>query len=269
MDFRVPRVMGILNSTPDSFYTGSRHFGDVDLKTAVERLIAEGADIIDVGGCSTRPGSVAPSQKEEIERIDRALSIVRQLAPKAVVSLDTWRSEVAYHAITKWGIAIINDISGGRFDNNLFDVVAETHVVYVLTHSRSIPAEMMRHAGYEDVTVDVIKELSETLWILRSKNINDIIIDPGFGFAKTPQQSLALLNELEEFCRLGLPVLAGLSRKSLIWKTLGTTPEESLAGTVALNAVAIEKGADILRVHDVREAKETITLLSKMRNYND
>ena len=265
IDFHIPKVMAIINSTPDSFYAESRGDSLEKLYRLIDRAVKEGADILDIGGCSTRPGSESCSAGEEYERIKPALDYIKEFYPELPLSLDTWRSEVARKAIETWDVDIINDISGGEMDPDLWDVVAESKKIYVLTHTRGTPANMHTLTGYDDVTAEVIKELSEKLFVLRGKKINDIIIDPGFGFAKTSSQNLRLLDDLEQFCHIGFPVLVGLSRKSMIWKTLDTTPEESFAGTVALDALALEKGADILRVHDVKAAKETVRLMTEMK----
>lgn len=265
LDFDNPKVMAIVNVTPDSFFAGSRATDPSLLRKRILQVLEEGADIIDVGGCSTRPGALDISAAEEFERLKPALDLVRELAPEAVLSLDTWRAEVAEKAIDAWQVDILNDVSFGSREPELIDVVADKGVAYILTHSRGVPSTMQDLASYGDITAEVITELTKRVHDLRLKKIKDIIIDPGFGFAKTPEQSLRLLDEIGEFCRMGMPLLAGLSRKSMIWKTLGTSAEESYEGTIALNALALDRGADIVRVHDVKPAVETIRLLREMK----
>lgn len=265
MDFEVPKVMAIVNITPDSFYSSGRSFDEGSIRKRIYQITEEKADIIDVGGCSTRPGSSSVEIEEEYSRLARALEVIRETVADAVVSVDTWRAEIALKCVEEWDVDIINDISGGSMDPEIWDVVAEKKVGYVLTHSRGAPENMAYLASYEDVTAEVVTELSKKLYLLRQKKINDIIIDPGFGFAKTPSQSLRLLDELNELCRFGLPVMAALSRKSMIWKTLDLNPEESYEGTIALDAIALDRGADILRVHDVKAAVRTVRLLTEMK----
>lgn len=261
MDLSVPKVMGILNVTPDSFFTGSRAVSDDIIRKKVEKMIADGADIIDVGGCSTRPGFQSPSEKEEWERVERGCRIVRELSCDIPLSIDTFRAAVAEKAVERWNAGIINDVSGG-VDENMWPFIAAYRVPYVLTHNRS------REEGYayKDVTADVIIELSKKVSELHRLGVNDVIIDPGFGFAKTIEENFRIFEELNEVARMGYPLLVGISRKSMIYKTLGCSPEESLAGTIALDALALEKGANILRVHDVKEAADTVKLFAKLKN---
>ena len=264
MDFRIPKVMGIINVTPDSFYSGSRTPGDSEILGRVLQLKEEGADILDLGGYSSRPGAEDVSAEEEYSRLARGLEIVRREWDDVPVSIDTFRASVARRCVEEWGVDIINDISGGTLDPAMWETVADLRVAYVLMHMRGTPATMQELTDYADVTAEVITDLSRKVYELRGLGVNDIIIDPGFGFAKTASQNFRLLNELGEFCRMGMPVLAGLSRKSMIWRTLGITPEESYEGTVALDAIAVDRGADILRVHDVRAARQTVELLSRL-----
>lgn len=264
MDFRIPKVMGIINVTPDSFYSGSRTPGDSEILGRVLQLKEEGADILDLGGYSSRPGAEDVSAEEEYSRLARGLEIVRREWEDVPVSIDTFRASVARRCVEEWGVDIINDISGGTLDPAMWETVADLRVAYVLMHMRGTPATMQELTDYADVTAEVITDLSRKVYELRGLGVNDIIIDPGFGFAKTASQNFRLLNELGEFCRMGMPVLAGLSRKSMIWRTLGITPEESYEGTVALDAIAVDRGADILRVHDVRAARQTVELLSRL-----
>lgn len=254
LDFGVPKVMGILNVTPDSFYTSSRHIAPEEIRRSVARMVAEGADMIDVGGCSTRPGYEPPGAGEEWERVNLGCGIVKELAPEIPVSVDTFRAEVARKALDRWQVDIVNDVSGGA-DPDMWPLVAEKKVVYVLTHNREDGS-----TEYDDVVANVVTELSVKLNELHRLGVNDVIIDPGFGFAKTLDQNFCVMEELPALVRIGKPLLVGVSRKSMIYKTLGKLPEDSLAGTIALDAIALEKGANILRVHDVREAVDTVKI---------
>lgn len=264
MDFRSPKVMGIVNVTPDSFYGGSR----VETAEAVRRRVAEmrrdGADIIDIGGFSSRPGASDVSPEEEYNRLAGGLEAVRIEWPEAIVSVDTFRAEVARRCVEEWGVAIVNDIGGGTLDPDMWNTVAELGVTYVLMHMRGTPATMTGLSDYGDVTAEVLSDLAFKLAKLREAGVADVIIDPGFGFAKTVEQNYRLLADLREFRVLGAPLLAGLSRKTMIWKTLGVTADEARDGTIALDTVALMNGADILRVHDVRPAVETIKLLEQL-----
>lgn len=264
MDFRSPKVMGIVNVTPDSFYGGSR----VETAEAVRRRVAEmrrdGADIIDIGGFSSRPWASDVSPEEEYNRLAGGLEAVRIEWPEAIVSVDTFRAEVARRCVEEWNVAIVNDIGGGTLDPDMWNTVAELGVTYVLMHMRGTPATMTGLTDYGDVTAEVLSDLAFKLAELREAGVADVIIDPGFGFAKTVQQNYRLLADLREFRVLGAPLLAGLSRKTMIWKTLGVTADEARDGTIALDTVALMNGADILRVHDVRPAVETIKLLEQL-----
>ena len=258
MKLDVPKIMGILNVTPDSFYSESRTFAEADIRRRIELMVTEGVDIIDVGGCSTRPGYKEPTEDEEWERVNMGCRFVREIAPSIPLSIDTFRSTVAKKAILHWNADIINDVSGGK-DPEMFSVVAQHRLIYVLTHNRE------ENVGYSDVTAEVITELSKKINELHRLGVNDIVIDPGFGFAKTLEENFRLLDELEEFTKIGYPLLVGVSRKSMIYKTLDCTPEETLTGTIALDAISLIKGANILRVHDVKPAVETIKLYKKLK----
>lgn len=264
MDFRSPKVMGIVNVTPDSFYGGSR----VETAEAVRRRVAEmrrdGADIIDIGGFSSRPGASDVSPEEEYNRLAGGLEAVRIEWPEAIVSVDTFRAEVARRCVEEWNVAIVNDIGGGTLDPDMWNTVAELGVTYVLMHMRGTPATMTGLTDYGDLTAEVLSDLAFKLAELREAGVADVIIDPGFGFAKTVEQNYRLLADLREFRVLGAPLLAGLSRKTMIWKTLGVTADEARDGTIALDTVALMNGADILRVHDVRPAVATIKLLEQL-----
>lgn len=265
IDFSRPKVMGIVNVTPDSFFAGSRTFDAGLIESRVEKMRADGADILDIGGYSSRPGADVVSPEEEYARLSRGLEAVRKVWPEAVVSVDTFRAEVARRCVEEWGADIINDISGGDLDPEMWPAVADLHVPYVLMHMRGTPETMQSLTGYSDITADVITDLAYKADRLHDMGVCDVIIDPGFGFAKTLEQNYRLLNSLEEVCRMGMPVLVGMSRKSMIYNALVTEPSESLAGTVALDAVALMKGADIIRVHDVREAVQTVRLLEMLK----
>ncbi len=264
MDLSIPKVMGIVNVTPDSFYSGSRTQSVFEIRGRIEQMIADGVDILDLGGYSSRPGADNVSGDEEYDRLARGLEVVKEVAPWIPVSIDTFRASVARRCVEEWNVDIINDIGGGTLDPEIQETVADLHVAYVLMHMRGTPSTMQSLTDYQDVTAEVITDLSKKVYHLRGLGVNDIIIDPGFGFAKTVAQNFQMLNELGEFCKMGMPVLVGISRKTMIWKTLGVTPEEALDGTVALDAIAIDRGANIIRVHDVRPAVQTVKLLSQL-----
>lgn len=268
LDLSTPKVMGIVNVTPDSFFARSRTFHREDVARRILQLKEEGADILDFGGCSTRPGAAEVSPDEEYSRLAPALEILKKLWPEVPVSIDTYRASVARRCVEEWKVDIINDIGGGSLDPDMWTTVAELRVAYVLMHTRGTPATMQNLTDYEDVTAEVITELSKKVFELKGLGVCDIIIDPGFGFAKTADQNFILLEELDEFCKMGMPVLAGLSRKSMIWKTLGITPDESLEGTVALNMLALERGASLLRVHDVKAARQLVMLHCRIKDAN-
>lgn len=257
MDLDIPKVMGILNITPDSFYSASRTPSEEQIRIRIKKMIDEGVDIIDIGGCSTRPGFTEPSPEEELERVLTGCRLIKELAPSIPLSLDTYRASVARQAIKEYGVDIINDVSGGR-DSLMWEIAAENKVGYVLTHNPEIQQ-------YHDVTAETITWMSKRVNELHRSGVNDVILDPGYGFAKTLEENFRLLDELDEIVKIGLPVLVGLSRKSMIYKTLGCTPEESLTGTIALDTVALLKGAHILRVHDVKQARETVTLFTQIK----
>lgn len=260
-----PAVMGILNVTPDSFYAGSRVTGTVELHRRVERMLAQGADIIDVGGYSSRPGADDVSPEEEMARVRRGVEAIRRVSADIPVSVDTFRADVARHAVLDWGADIVNDISGGAIDSGMFPTVAELKVPYVLMHMRGTPATMQTMTGYEDVTADVVAELSGLMHRLELAGVADIIIDPGFGFAKTLDQNYELMRHLPQMAQLlGKPVLVGISRKSMITKLLSVTADEALPGTVALNTFALLNGASILRVHDVEAAVQAVRIVSRL-----
>lgn len=266
MTITEPQVMGILNVTPDSFYGDSRCASTEKITARVHQIIDEGAHIIDIGGYSSRPGADEVSSEEEYYRLSKGLEIIRNEVPDAIVSVDTFRADVARRCVQEWNVAIINDISGGTLDTDMFDTVADLQVPYILMHMRGTPGTMQQFVEYSDVTADVIKELSLKVAILHQKGVNDIIIDPGFGFSKTVEQNYSMMHRLNEFHRLNMPILVGISRKSMIYKALDITPETALNGTTALNTIAAMKGAHILRVHDVKEAVEAIKIVQLTQN---
>jgi dihydropteroate synthase len=265
LDLEIPKVMGIINITPDSFYTGSRYNTDVEILEAAGRMLDEGADIIDVGGYSSRPGASHISKKEEGRRVIRAIKLINREFSNAVISVDTFRSEIALEAVMGSGAHMINDISGGEADNNMFSTVKRLNVPYIMMHMQGNPATMQDNPVYDDIIADILKWFGERIFRLRSVGVKDIIIDPGFGFGKTIDHNFELLRRLDDFLIAGLPMIVGISRKSMIWKTLDITADEALNGTTAMHAVALFKGADILRVHDVKEAVQTVRLFAKLK----
>jgi len=268
MDFDTAKVMGIINITPDSFYPGSRTQDAEAIYDRVALMLDEGVDILDLGGYSTRPGAPDVSADEELYRLQTALEVIRTGWPEIPISIDTFRSRVARECITQWHADIINDISGGTADAGMFDTVAETGAAYVLMHTRGTPQTMQSLTDYADVTADVISNLAHKLAKLRGLGVADVIIDPGFGFAKTVEQNYEMLSRLQEFKILGCPVLAGISRKSMITRVLGNTSAEALNGTTVLNTIALLNGADILRVHDVLQAREAVKLCEMLKQGN-
>lgn len=260
-DLSQPQVMGILNVTPDSFYSGSRMQTDAQIAARAEQIVEEGGTMIDLGAYSSRPGAADVSPEEELSRLSRALGIVRGLFPDVVVSVDTFRAEVARRCVEDYGADIINDISGGTLDEDMFPTVASLNVPYILMHMRGTPQTMQQQTDYKDVTAEVLRYFGEKVDRLHAMGVSDIIMDPGYGFAKTLEQNYQLLSRQRVFEVLDLPVLVGVSRKSMICKVLGCTPEEALNGTSVLHALALQQGTHILRVHDVKEAVETIKLV--------
>jgi dihydropteroate synthase len=256
--------MGIINVTPDSFYDGGKTTSEKEILKQTEKMLLEGATFLDIGGYSTRPGSGEISESEEIKRVVEAVESILKNFPEALISVDTFRSEVAKKAVEA-GVALINDVSGGTLDAEMYKIVAKLKVPYILMHMRGTPQTMTKLTEYQNVTVEVLKDLSEKIALARAEGINDIIADPGFGFAKTREQSFLLLNNLELFQNLDVPILVGISRKSMVYKTLGTSAENALNGTTSLNTIALLKGSSILRVHDVKEAKECVKLFENLK----
>ncbi len=261
-EFSQPQVMGILNVTPDSFYADSRSVDEAEVALCVEKMLADGADMIDIGAYSSRPGAGDVSVDEECRRLEMGLKIVRSIAPEAIVSVDTFRADVARRAVDGMGADVINDISGGNLDERMFETVAELNVPYVAMHMRGTPATMGAMTDYDNVTVDVVKSLSEKVNRLALMGVNDVIVDPGFGFGKTTEQNYELLRNLEVFHVLERPLLVGVSRKSMIYRPLSATPQEALNGTTVINTMALLAGASILRVHDAKEAREAVALVN-------
>ncbi|MGQ1891519.1 dihydropteroate synthase [Thermophagus sp. OGC60D27] len=264
VDLTQPLVMGIVNITPDSFYKGSRVSAPEKALQRVEEILSQGGSIVDIGAYSSRPGASDISAEEEGLRLWPVLEAVRKKWPDLLISVDTFRSSIARQAVEHFEIDIINDISGGELDEAMFETVAQLKVPYILMHMKGTPAHMQEQPYYEDVTREVILYLSEKLNRLRELGVSDVVIDPGFGFGKTIEHNYQLLKDLEQFCMLECPILVGLSRKSMIFKYLNGSPEDALNGTSVLNTLALTKGANVLRVHDVKEAVECVKLVSKM-----
>lgn len=265
-DLSHPVVMGILNITPDSFFDGGKYFSESDkIKARIDQILAEGGKIIDIGAYSSRPGADDVSEDEEYRRLARAFDVIAANYSDLTISVDTFRSGIARKAVLEFGADIINDISAGEIDKNMFTTVAELNVPYILMHMQGRPADMQNSPTYADVVEDIVLYLSRKVMELRQLGVKDIIIDPGFGFGKTLEQNYALLNRLEAFDVFELPLLVGISRKSMIYKLLNKTPQESLNGTTVLNTLALTKGASILRVHDVKEAVECVTIFEALK----
>jgi len=258
-----PLIMGILNTTPDSFYSGSRKENIQEIIDRAGQIISKGGDIIDVGGYSSRPGADDISVKEELSRVIPAIKAIKDNYPDARISVDTFRSEVAAKALES-GAGIINDISGGKIDQSIYDVAIQFQATYIGMHMKGNPQIMQKDPHYSDIMEELIFYFSEMIQDLKSKGLNDLIIDPGFGFGKTIEHNYSILNNLDRLQLFNLPILVGLSRKSMIYKVLNSSPEESLNGTTALNMIALQKGASILRVHDVREAVECVRLIGEL-----
>ena len=265
MDLSEPQVMGILNVTPDSFYAGSRGVTEQSIVDRLHQCMNEGVSIVDIGAYSSRPGAQEVSVAEEMERLRTGLELVRKHRPDAIVSVDTFRADVAKMCVEEYGVALINDISAGQMDNQMFTTIARLGVPYIIMHMKGTPQDMQITPKYDHFLKEIFYYFSEKVQNLRDLGVKDIIIDPGFGFGKTLEHNYELMNHLEEFVLFELPILVGISRKSMIYKLLDITPEEALTGTTALNTIALQKGAHILRVHDVREAVETVKIVQKMK----
>lgn len=265
MDLSCPQVMGILNVTPDSFYAGSRQQTEMEISRRVLQIVEEGASIIDIGAYSSRPQAEHITPEEEMRRLRAGLEIIRRLHPGSVVSVDTFRADVARMCVEEYGVAIINDISAGEMDKEMFHTVARLGVPYIMMHMQGTPQNMQMNPHYDNLLKEIFFYFAERVQKLRDLGVKDIILDPGFGFGKTLEHNYQLMNHLEEFSIFELPLLVGVSRKSMIYKLLGGTPEDALNGTTVLHTLSLMKGADILRVHDVKAAAETIRIVQKMK----
>ena len=263
IDLATPKVMGVLNLTPNSFFDGGKYSNELSVLNQVERMLSDGATFIDIGAYSTKPGAEFVSEGEEIDRLIPVLKLILKTFPETLISVDTFRSKVAKISVEN-GACIINDISAGSLDENMCQTVANLQVPYIMMHMKGTPQTMQGLTDYKNITKEMLFYFSDKVATARNFGINDIIIDPGFGFAKTTAQNFEVLSNLELFQMLELPMLVGISRKSMIYKTLGTTPQFALNGTTVLNTVALQKGANILRVHDVKEAVECIKLINQL-----
>ncbi|MCI5450638.1 dihydropteroate synthase [bacterium] len=263
LDLGEPQVMGILNVTPDSFYGKSRKQSDEEIAARVRSVLQEGGSMIDIGAYSTRQGAADVPVETEMSRLRHGLGILRREAPDAIVSVDTFRADVARMCVEEYGVQIVNDISGGELDDRMFDTVARLGVPYILMHIKGNPQNMQDNPQYDDLMCEMLVYFGSKVQRLHEMGVKDIILDPGFGFAKTLDHNYELMNRMEDLKVLGLPLLVGVSRKSMIYRLLGTSPDEALNGTTALHAMSLLKGASILRVHDVREAVETVEIVKK------
>ena len=264
VDLSTPKVMGILNVTPNSFFDGGKYKNESEMLSKVGKMLSEGATFIDVGAYSSKPSTEFVSEEEELQRIVPIINLILEYYPETLISIDTFRSDVAKVCIEN-GAAIINDISAGNLDDNMLETIAKYNVPYIMMHMRGTPQTMQAMTSYENIVKEILFYFSERIAQARSHGINDLIVDPGFGFAKTLEQNYEVLQKMELFEILELPLLAGVSRKSMIYKTLHSTAEEALNGTTVLNTIALTKGAKILRVHDVKEAMECVTLFNKIQ----
>lgn len=266
LDFSTPQVMGILNVTPDSFYAGSRSRTEAEIAARACQILDEGASIIDIGAYSSRSNAEHISPEEEMQRLRTGLEILNRNHPDAIISVDTFRAEVARQCVEEYGAAIINDISAGEMDEQMFPTVARLNVPYIMMHMQGTPQNMQKEPHYENLLKEVFMYFARKVRQLRDLGMKDIILDPGFGFGKTLEHNYELMAHLEEFGIFELPLLVGVSRKSMIYRLFGATPQEALNGTTVLDTVALMKGADILRVHDVREAVEAVRLIEKLKS---
>ena len=267
LDLSVPRVMGILNITPDSFLQENRRQTEEEIAARVRQIVDEGGDMIDIGAYSSRPGAAGVPVAEEMERLRKGLHILRREVPDAIVSVDTFRADVAQMCISEFGVSMINDISGGDLDERMFETISRARIPYIITHMQGNPQTMQQNPQYENVLREVMLSLAAKVKRLHELKVNDVILDPGFGFGKSVEHNYELLAHLDEFDIFGLPLLVGMSRKSMIYKKLNITPEDALNGTTALNTIALSKGANILRVHDVKQAVEAVKLWQAVKEY--
>ncbi len=266
IDLLKPKIMGILNITPDSFYDGGMHNNTEQIITSVDKHLNEGADIIDIGAYSSRPGAIDVSEKIELERLIFALNIIRNKYPDIIISVDTFRSNIAKKLVNNFNVNIINDISAGEMDNKMFDTIAELNVPYIMMHMKGTPKNMQRNPKYENLIQDIISYFAEKIEKLKLLGVNDVILDPGFGFGKTLEHNYEIMHKLSDFNIINLPILVGVSRKSMIFRLLNISPEDALNGTTVLHTLALLNGANILRVHDVKAARETIKLIDMYKN---
>ncbi len=264
IDLSSPKIMGILNITPDSFYDGNTLKSDKDILLRTEKMLIEGATFIDVGGYSSRPNAKNVNAKEELQRVVPVIKLLNKEFPKSLISIDSFRSKIAFEAIQN-GACLVNDISAGTMDNNMFNTVAKLQVPYLIMHMQGTPQDMQNNPEYNDIVKEIILYFSEKIYQLRQLQVNDIIIDVGFGFGKTLEQNYQLLNNLVLFKSLEVPILSGLSRKSMLYKLLNTNPEKALNATTVANTIALMNGSNILRVHDVKEANETIKIFLTLK----
>lgn len=265
LDLETPQVMGILNVTPDSFYSESRKQSDKEIEKRALQIIEQGATILDIGAYSSRPGADNISEEEEMTRLRKGLEVIKRTVPNCIISVDTFRADVAKMCVEEYGVGIINDISAGELDDKMFKTVSELNVPYIIMHMKGNPRNMQDSPHYDDIISEEILYFGKKINTLHDLGVNDIIIDPGFGFSKTIEHNYQLLSHMEDLKELGLPILVGVSRKSMIYKLFGTTPQEALNGTTVINTIALTKGANILRVHDVRECVEAVEIFQQLK----
>ncbi|MDA9242124.1 dihydropteroate synthase [Flavobacteriaceae bacterium] len=264
LDLSIPKIMGVLNVTPDSFYDGGIYSSEKKILKQVEKMVLDGADIIDVGGYSSKPGATPITIEEEEKRVIPIIKLIYKTFKERIISVDTFRSEISEKSINA-GASIINDISGGDLDNNIYKIAGKYKTPYIIMHMRGNPSNMQNNPVYKNINYEIIKDLSKKIELAQSNGVCDIIIDPGFGFGKTIEHNYQILNNLKLYKILDKPILIGISRKSMIYKLLKTEPSKALNGTTVLNTIALINGANILRVHDVKEAKEVIKLCSFLK----
>jgi len=267
IDFSVPKVMGVLNVTPDSFYDGGRYTLEEKIVSKVEKMILEGVDFIDIGAYSSRPGAAVVSYGEELKRLSETMELLRAGFPEPIISIDTFRSGIARKMVEEYEADMINDISAGDMDKEMFNTIADLQIPYVMMHMQGTPRTMQKNPKYDNVVKDILTFFSGKVEELKLLGVDNVILDPGFGFGKTLDHNYELMNGLGQFSVLNKPIMIGVSRKSMIGKLLGCTPDEALNGTIVLNTVALMKGIDILRVHDVKEAVEAIKIIEKLDEF--
>ncbi len=267
LDLNTPKIMGILNITPDSFFDGGKYQEEDTILKRVQDMLADGADIIDIGAYSSRPGAVHISTEEELNRLAKALNIIRKAYPEVIISVDTFRAKIAEAVVKDFQVDIINDIAAGEMDEKMFDTMVDLNVPYIIMHMKGTPQDMQNDPNYNyDVVYEIIDYFSKKVEELKQRGLHDIILDPGFGFGKTLDHNYELLNRMKELDVFELPVLIGLSRKSMIYNLLDCTPKEALNGTSLLNMISLQNGASILRVHDVKEARECVAIYNKLQS---